>query len=268
MSYSDSSTKTVAFTALETIDDYGLAVTPFTAITLPSTLTSIGDVAFGYCASLTALTIPGSVSTFGNYLLQGSAVETLTIGDGISDISQWAFNSSGSLTELVLQGTTAISLSNSSFNNCTNLDTLTIASGKDVTLGNYAFDGAAFTSLDFVTMDVDILTVGESAFNNCTSLTSVIFQGLTDFGRTPFSGCTSLELIDFPSTLATIYPVQTLNSTNVVINCRKTIPPVFTEDNPFGSGTVSAIHVPIGSQGIYDSATGWSSYMAIITGDL
>jgi hypothetical protein len=36
------------------------------AYTIPSSVTAIGDSAFGFCSSLTSITIPNSVTTIGN----------------------------------------------------------------------------------------------------------------------------------------------------------------------------------------------------------
>ena len=42
-----------------------------TSLTLPSSVTSIGDEAFAYCSGLTSLTIPSGVTSIGSYAFYG-----------------------------------------------------------------------------------------------------------------------------------------------------------------------------------------------------
>ena len=50
-----------------------------TSITIPNSVTSIGDYAFRYCSSLTSITIPNSITSIGNYAFLGcSSLTSIT----------------------------------------------------------------------------------------------------------------------------------------------------------------------------------------------
>lgn len=70
-------------------------------MTIPNSVTSIGDYAFFNCDSLTSVTIPNSVTSIGGsafYWCDG--LISVTIGNGITSIAKDAFGSCKKLTTL------------------------------------------------------------------------------------------------------------------------------------------------------------------------
>lgn len=62
------------------------------SITIPDGVTSIGVNAFGYCTSLTSITIPNSVTSIGNYALEYcTSLTSITIPDSVASIGNGAF---------------------------------------------------------------------------------------------------------------------------------------------------------------------------------
>ena len=69
-------------------------------------------------------------------------------------------------------------------------------------IGYKAFAGESITS---VTMNSNLLTIGESAFQNCTSLATVSFPStLTAIDKYAFQNCTALTELNIPNSLLTI----------------------------------------------------------------
>jgi hypothetical protein len=57
-----------------------------TSIDIPDIVTSIGERAFAFCSSLTSIDIPDSVTSIGGSMIDGSGIQTITIGSGITYI--------------------------------------------------------------------------------------------------------------------------------------------------------------------------------------
>ena len=78
-----------------------------TSISLPKSVTSIGNYAFAQCYSLTEIVIPDSVVSIGEYAFHScNAVTKATIGSGVATIASSAFYDCYSLVELVCKPTT------------------------------------------------------------------------------------------------------------------------------------------------------------------
>ena len=78
-----------------------------TSITIPNSVTSIGNYAFYKCSSLTSVTIPNSVTSIGEYAFQNcSSLTSITIPNSVTSIGKGAFSSCRSLTAITCLGTT------------------------------------------------------------------------------------------------------------------------------------------------------------------
>ena len=63
-----------------------------TSITIPNSVTSIGNNAFSGCRGLTSVTIPNSVTSIGEYTFEGcSSLTSVTIPNSVTSIGDWAF---------------------------------------------------------------------------------------------------------------------------------------------------------------------------------
>lgn len=61
-------------------------------VTIPNTMTSIGEGAFEYCSSITSITIPDSVSSIGDFAFDGcSNLINITIPTSVTSIGYWTF---------------------------------------------------------------------------------------------------------------------------------------------------------------------------------
>ena len=72
-------------------------------ITIPSSVTRIGDGAFENCSSLTNITIPNSVTSIGSYAFECcSSLTNITIPNSVTSIDYRAFRSCSSLTNITI----------------------------------------------------------------------------------------------------------------------------------------------------------------------
>ena len=143
------------------------------SISLPSSVTIIGNGAFLACTQLTSVLIPNSVNTIGyNAFSSCSALSSVSIGSGVTSIGKNAFFSCTSLSSIVLPGSVK-TIGDFAFSYCP-LTSIMIPNSV-TTIGFYAF---SYCPLTTVIMGSGVTTIGNFAFLSCTSLSSITFLGL------------------------------------------------------------------------------------------
>jgi hypothetical protein len=76
------------------------------AFTIPNSVKSIGDAAFGAITNLKSITISNSVTRIGDYAFQKcTGLISVTIGNGVTSIGDNAFDDCENLTSVTFQGT-------------------------------------------------------------------------------------------------------------------------------------------------------------------
>ena len=113
--------------------------TALKSVTIPESVTVIGDNAFADCTSLTSVIIPDSVTSIGDYAFY--SCENLTsviIPDSVTSIGDYAFYSCENLTSVIIPDS-VMSIGIAAFYGCENLTSVTIGSGV-TSIGDYAFE--------------------------------------------------------------------------------------------------------------------------------
>lgn len=124
-----------------------------TNITIPDSVTSIGYTAFYNCSSLTEITIPESVTSIEGYAFQNcTSLTSITIPDSVVMIEDGAFAYCSGITSLNIPDSVT-SIEGSAFKNC--------------------------SSLTEVVIPESVTSIGRNAFKNCKSLSSVTFNSFT-----------------------------------------------------------------------------------------
>ena len=96
-------------------------------ITIPDSVTSIGDSAFAGCSSLTSISIPVSVTRIGNGAFYDcSSLASITIPDSVTRIGNWAFHGCSSLTDITIPDSVT-SIGDVAFSGCSSLRSIHIA---------------------------------------------------------------------------------------------------------------------------------------------
>ena len=211
-------------------------------VVIEEDVTSIGIYAFSGCISLTDITIPGSVTSIGDSAFQnttwlknkqnesplvivnGILIDgrtcsgEVTIPNNVTSIGNYAFYECTGLTSIEIpEGVKSIGAN--AFSDCTGLTSITIP--KSVTsIGDEAFSGTPWltnkqqdnplvivngilidgtTCSGEVTIPYGVTSIGNFAFYNCTGLTSIsIPKSVTSIGTYTFSGCGNLTEITVP----------------------------------------------------------------------
>ena len=169
-----------------------------TNISIPNTVTSIGERAFFNCSELENISIPSSVTSIGRnafYLTRWYNNQP----DGMIYIGDIAYQYKGEMpdnTSLIIEDGTK-SITGYAFYNCLGLTSITIP-GSVTGIGNYAFCNCY--SLANVTLSEGISYIGESAFYSCRELSSLILpDSLTSIGCAAFARCSKLTSVNIPA---------------------------------------------------------------------
>ena len=141
-----------------------------TSVTIPDGVTSIGYSAFSNCSSLTSITIPEGVTSIGSYAFSGcSSLSSITIPEGVTSISDGTFSGCSSLTSITIPGSVT-SIEQEAFSLCSNLTSITIPDGV-TSIEQKTFSGCS--SLTSITIPASVTSVYYEAFFGCSSLEEV-----------------------------------------------------------------------------------------------
>jgi|GEM_PF-4483710 len=134
-------------------------------ITLPHTLTSVGENAFKDCTDISITIDPRAALTeIGESAFYGcNRLSAVRFGEGLTEIAPWAFDGCTALREIRLPKS-VVSVSDSAFANC--------------------------TSLVSVMFYPELAEIGNAAFDDCDALTALYFYG------------TAAQMITLKSTVA------------------------------------------------------------------
>ena len=150
------------------IGDFGFK--GLTGISMPETLTEIGQGAFLNNIGLTTVTIPSSVNVIGiSVFADCSELVSVSLPDGLTEIPTSLFTS------------------------CSKLTDVSIPAGV-TTIGGNAFSRTAISS---VSLPEGLTTIGSGAFMGCSRLTELTLpESVTQIGSDAFIGCSNLKSVE------------------------------------------------------------------------
>ena len=136
--------------------------------TIPSSVTSIGEIAFLSCKALTNITIPGSVTSIGkSAFCNCSGLTNITIPNSVTSIGSDAFSYCSGLTNITISNSVT-SIGRYVFYSCSGLTNITIPSSV-TSIESFAF--AACSGLTNITIPSSVTSIDRYAFGGCTNLT-------------------------------------------------------------------------------------------------
>ena len=231
---------------------YGMS--NLTSVSIPSSVTSIGDYAFVGCnineihyqgtitkwckkswypssissnytlyvgtSKVTSWTLPNIANINERAFYGCSSLTSVTIGNGVTSIGEWAFAYCISLTSVTIPNSVT-SIGESAFYGCSSLTSVTIPNSV-TSIGSSAFSGC--TGLTSVTIGNSVTSIGSSAFSGCSGLTSVtIGNSVTSIGYEAFEGCNGLTSVTIPNSITSIggsafYGCSGLNSVTIPVS--------------------------------------------------
>jgi BspA type Leucine rich repeat region (6 copies) len=115
-------------------------------IIIPSSVKSIGDLAFAYCRSLSSITMGDGVSVINFNTFVSTAIPTIIIPESITTIAYGAFSSCSYLSSVNTSNNSVTSISGRDFASCRSLASVTMES-RVTSIFDGAFEYTALTTI-------------------------------------------------------------------------------------------------------------------------
>jgi hypothetical protein len=263
----------------------GSVISGLTSIRLPSSVTSIGNMAFTFCSSLTSISISSNVTQIGLMAFVGCSATFIVdqANPNYSSVDGVLFNKDKTTIiqcPLSITGSYAIpstvnSISIYSFSFCDKLTSITIPSSVE-SIGAYAFtscsgmmnvdpDNKNYSSLDGVLFNKLASTLIQCGTSKSGSYS--IPSSADTIGENAFYNCNVMTSVSIPSSIISITDYAFYNCsglTSITVNSLPvSLSSTYGVFNNVNTNTC-ILNVPFGTKSLYQNAFGWSSFTNIV----
>lgn len=237
------------------------------SVTIPNTVTLIGEYEFENCNSLKSVSIPSTVTTIDDYAFQNCySFKNVVIPIGVTSINSYAFNNCYSLKDLEIPDAVT-SIGSNAFYNCYSLRSAIISNSITSLLSGVFRE---CRSLKSIIIPATVTSIGSYTFSNCYSLKSLTLNsGLTSIGSNAFYSCYSLSSITIPDTVTYIGSTAFGNCYGMKeYHFKSTTPPTLYNANTFNNiPSDCVLYVPQDNLEDYKTANYWSTYASQMEGE-
>ena len=187
------------------IGGYAFASNDNLSVSLPSSVTEIGEYCFAYCSNLRETC---DVSAYTN----PATTAGILARTNITVVPAYCFYGCPNLHWVDLPATVQV-IEEYAFSGCVNMDTVNFAGDTLSTIGEGAFEGNA--NLHSIDIPEGVTTIPESAFSGCQNLNTVhLPESLTTIEDNAFSDCNNIHEMNIPSAVTEISDTAFANVTN------------------------------------------------------
>ena len=185
--------------------DYDLGSSPIygqryvTSAVIDSGVTHVGGGFFAGCGRMTGVSLPATLTSIGEEAFASTGLTSISLRGGVT-VGERAFSGCEGLTAVTIPAGTA-AVAPGMFAGCSNLTSVSLPAGLQ-TIGAAAFLGTGLTD---ITLPDSLTTIGAEAFGECQRLTVVVIPGrVTALPDRLFRFCTELTTVVLPDSVASI----------------------------------------------------------------
>lgn len=229
-----------------------------TSVTIPSSVTSIGENAFILCRNLTKVEI-SSITAWCNIDFENNTANPLNYAKNL-------YLNGSKVTNLTIPNTMT-KIKDYTFYNCESLTSATIPNSV-TEIGSYAFNGCS--GLTSLTLSNSLRTIQPRAFYGCSGLPSLeIPNSVTSIGNYAFSGCTGMTLLTIPNSI-TAFEGMVFNGCSALTTIRSKLinPQSVTYSGPsifYGvPRNTCTVYVPLNTRNSYLASSNWNTFTHIV----
>ena len=202
--------------------------TGLTQVSIPNSVTEIGEGAFSGCTDITSVNIPNNVISIGERAFSGcTSLTSIDIPASVTSIGENAFDTSKSLNSISVASGNTVYDSRDNCNALIETQTNTLVRGcQNTTIPN------------------SVTSIREKAFSDCTGLTIInIPASVTSIGDAAFHDCSALMTV----------------SSDI-------IEPYDISDNTFNEESYmrATLTIPPDTRELYQAASGWNKFTDIV----
>lgn len=186
---------------VERIGTFAFRGNALDSITIPDSVTYIGENAFGECRDAESLSIGSGLSEIRERVFSELVnVKTIRIPGNVETIQKMAFRKTGATEIIISDGVKVIG--ESAFDPCENAEVITLGNSVEM-IGRSAFSECK--NLKSLVIPDSVVTIGSSAFTSCNSLSDLTFgSGLLTIENYAFDGAHVLERLEIPDNVMDI----------------------------------------------------------------
>lgn len=181
------------------IDAFTLGWSYLTQVSLPASLISIGEGAFGNCSSLQQVNFSENLTAIGKSAFEGcSSLQQVNFPKNLTAIGIRAFQNCSNLKQVDLSTCTALTkIGERTFSMCSKLEEVKFPKNLTVIEKEAFFYCTNLTQAVLVGCTA-LSEIGVNVFNSCQNLTYVTMpKNLSTIGHNAFSGCSGVSVFDF-----------------------------------------------------------------------
>ncbi len=174
---------------------------------IPESVTSIGYGSFYYCAYLTSVTMPNSVTSIESLAFANASLTSIALSTNLGSIGYCGFFDANSLVSVVIPASVT-SLAQFAFGPCASLTNIVVATNNPAFCGvaGVLFNKSTNTLVQFpaglagsYTIPNGVTNIGDGAFYVCDGLTNVTApSSVTRIGEQGFAFCYALTGLGLP----------------------------------------------------------------------